>query len=819
MAEKKTFLTQMNLLRRTAEEKAVLITENPQAPSFEETSRVLHELRVLQIELEMQNEELQRSHAEMDAVRARYFDLYDHAPAGYCTVSEEGLILEANLTAATLLDVSRSELIRWPMSRFILKQDQDIYYLLFKHLFETVEPQACEVRMIRRDRPSFWARMEATSALNADGARECRIILSDITERLAGEALRESEEKYRNIYYHSALGIFRSTFEGRFIDMNPALASLLGYDSPQEAIDLITNIAEQVYATPPDRDAAAESVLKSGGYISRITHYRRKDGAQWYGMLHLRIGSDQQGLPSYYEGFVEDITHRKQMADALRAAHLRMENIISGTHIGTWEWNVQTGETVFNEEWARIIGYTLDELAPTSIKTWEMFVCPDDMKQSAALLERHFTGELPYYDCECRMKHKNGQWAWVHDRGCVTTFTGDGKPLMMFGTHTDITARKKMEEVQTFLARSTGSHKSFFQALAQCLADSLGMDYVCIDRLEGDGLTARTLAVWHDGHFEDSVTYALKDTPCGEVVGKSVCCFTAGVYRLFPNDQALQDLRAESYMGVTLFNHAGRPIGLIAVIGRNPLENRALSEKLLKMVAVRAAAELERLDIDAALQYSLAEKAMLLKEVHHRVKNNLAAILGLLDLQRQSLENESARNAMQELSAKIKSMAMIHERLCQTEAFSRIDFQGYLEELSAYLYSSYQLVTDISVSVSAVGVELGLDIAVPCGLFITELVTNAFKYAFPAGRHPVAGCKIDISAQWDGIAYTLTVADNGVGLPAGLDWSNTKTMGLTLVKLLGQHQLQGRIELDCTGGTTFRLRFAANRNKHKMSVE
>jgi PAS domain S-box-containing protein len=107
------------------------------------------------------------------------------------------------------------------------------------------------------------------------------------------------------------------------------------------------------------------------------------------------------------------------MEDAMRDAHQRMENIIEGAYVGTWEWNVQTGETVFNEVWAQIIGYTLDELAPICIKTWEMFVCPDDMKQSAELLERHFAGALPYYDCECRMKHKNGQWVWIYDRGCV----------------------------------------------------------------------------------------------------------------------------------------------------------------------------------------------------------------------------------------------------------------------------------------------------------------------------------------------------------------------------------------------------------------
>ncbi|MCX6089886.1 MAG: PAS domain S-box protein, partial [Candidatus Atribacteria bacterium] len=141
-----------------------------------------------------------------------------------------------------------------------------------------------------------------------------------------------------------------------------------------------------------------------------------------------------------------DITDRKKAEDALRDARWRLENIIEGTHVGTWEWNVQTGETVFNEVWAQIIGYTLDELAPISIKTWETFVHPDDLKQSAELLERHFAGELSYYDYESRMKHKDGHWVWVHDRGRVITRTGDGKPLMMFGTHTDITDRKRAEE-------------------------------------------------------------------------------------------------------------------------------------------------------------------------------------------------------------------------------------------------------------------------------------------------------------------------------------------------------------------------------------
>jgi PAS domain S-box-containing protein len=124
----------------------------------------------------------------------------------------------------------------------------------------------------------------------------------------------------------------------------------------------------------------------------------------------------------------------------------RLQSILDSTHLGTWEWNVQTGETIFNDIWAQIIGYTLDELAPVSIKTWETLAHPDDIKLSAELLKRHFAGELPYYDIECRLKHKDGHWVWIHDRGKVVSRTADGKPLMMFGTHADITARKQAEE-------------------------------------------------------------------------------------------------------------------------------------------------------------------------------------------------------------------------------------------------------------------------------------------------------------------------------------------------------------------------------------
>jgi PAS domain S-box-containing protein len=177
-------------LRRRAEEKAH--TNDVQAQktlSPKEAGRLLHELQVHQIELEMQNEELRRAQGEIEAARARYFDLFDLAPVGYFTLSEQGLILEANLTAAGLLGVERRDLVKKPLTRFILPEDQDIYYRHRKQLFETGTPQVYDLRVLRADADPFWVRLETTEAQDANGASVCRAVMSDITVR------KQAEEK------------------------------------------------------------------------------------------------------------------------------------------------------------------------------------------------------------------------------------------------------------------------------------------------------------------------------------------------------------------------------------------------------------------------------------------------------------------------------------------------------------------------------------------------------------------------------------------------------------------------------------------------
>lgn len=174
-------------LRQRAEQRmsaiANLPAENAENTSPETTRRILHELRVHQIELEMQNEELRRVQAELEASQTRYFDLYDLAPVGYCTVNDHDLILQANLNVATLLGVSRKALINQPVSQYIFKSDQDAYYLCRKQLLATGQEQTCELRMAKSDGSRRWLQIAISAEQGNGDARITRMVLTDISAR------------------------------------------------------------------------------------------------------------------------------------------------------------------------------------------------------------------------------------------------------------------------------------------------------------------------------------------------------------------------------------------------------------------------------------------------------------------------------------------------------------------------------------------------------------------------------------------------------------------------------------------------------------
>jgi PAS domain S-box-containing protein len=274
-------------LRLRADEIArARLTEAPQAVdgfSPAEAQQVIHNLRVHQIELELQNEELRRTQESLEHARARYFDLYDLAPVGYLTVSEDGLILEANLTGARLLDVDRAALVKQPLSLFVLREDQDTYYLACRKLVNTGTDQAFELRMAKSDGRPFWVWVEASIAEDDDGTPVSRMVLTDITNRKtseqalrAAEKLRESWSYYRQIAESLPQLVWTSDADGAWDYLGPQWKQYTGFPEEEQ---LGLGWARQLH--PDDRGAVIidwNKAVATGTMFDTEFRIRRHDG-------------------------------------------------------------------------------------------------------------------------------------------------------------------------------------------------------------------------------------------------------------------------------------------------------------------------------------------------------------------------------------------------------------------------------------------------------------------------------------------------------------------------------------------------------------
>jgi two-component sensor histidine kinase len=204
------------------------------------------------------------------------------------------------------------------------------------------------------------------------------------------------------------------------------------------------------------------------------------------------------------------------------------------------------------------------------------------------------------------------------------------------------------------------------------------------------------------------------------------------------------------------------------------------------------------------IRSSLGEKEILLKEVHHRVKNNLQVISGLLNLQAHHITDESSKEIYKESQNRIISMALIHEELYQAKDLARVDFGAYIENLAENLFGSYSVDKDrITLDLDIAHTEMVVDTAIPCGLIVNELISNCLKHAFPDG---MSGRVRVVFHELDDKEYVLEVSDDGVGLPPEMDITRTASLGMQLVYLIAE-QLKGEMEVSREGGTSFRILF------------
>ena len=368
MTEKGTRPNQATDLRREAEEiiheRAALspgkmanwLDASPKGVQLiQDLPTMLHEMQIHQIELEMQNTTLCQRQEELDAARAKYFDFYELAPVGYITVSKQGLIIEANLTAATMLGMARGVpgLAHPIFSQFIHIEDQDIYYRFRKQLLETGNTQACELRIVKKDSPVFWAHMVATAAQNTDGAPVCRVVISDVSEHKSLEdelltarnelkqkvldrtqdlvsvdaslrteilhrkkskiALHESEERYRILFSRAINGMCIMSTEGKLLEVNESFAKMHGY-SIREMLQMeITDLdTPQTSQLAPER---IKRILAEKTLTCELEHYH-KDGHIF--PLEVSASLISAGEVSCIQCSYQDITDRKQAEQTLR---------------------------------------------------------------------------------------------------------------------------------------------------------------------------------------------------------------------------------------------------------------------------------------------------------------------------------------------------------------------------------------------------------------------------------------------------------------------------------------------------------------------
>lgn len=387
-------------------------------------------------------QDITESKRTMDALKESeelHRTILQTAMDGFWLVGDNGRLLEVNEAYCKMSGYSEVELLGMRIADVeAVENTTDIN----DHISKIKKLQADRFETKHKRKDGFIYDVEITVKYIANN--KFVVFLRDITEaKNAKTALLDAEWKFKALFELGPIGVayHRMMYDEAgapidyyFIDANASYKELTGVNpvgmTVLEAFPGIEN-------DPANWIGIFGNVAKTGETF-RFEQFLQSN-ERWYDCVAY------QYKPDHFVAAFTEITQRKAAEAQLQAEKLRLALIIEGTNVATWEWNVQTGATIFNERWAEMIGYTLEELMPISIETWAKFAHPDDLNTATELLNKHFAGELDFYETETRMRHKNGDWVWIFDRGRVHTWTKDGQPLLMSGTHQDISDRKYAE--------------------------------------------------------------------------------------------------------------------------------------------------------------------------------------------------------------------------------------------------------------------------------------------------------------------------------------------------------------------------------------
>lgn len=460
------------------------------------------------------------------------------------------------------------------------------------------------------------------------------------------------------------------------------------------------------------------------------------------------------------------------------------------------------------ENW---LGFTQTEWLETP-GLWARQIHPEDRDQVLRADRGEGDGSNNYSQ-EYRIFTQDGRVVWVQDT--ALPIMDAINPSTQQGTLQDITDRKRVEQVQKAIYRI---------AEAAFSAYNLPDLYRLIHHVLSDLMPAENffIALYHPDDEVLTFDYFVDtyDTqPTARKIGKSLTdlVLRTGEPR-FVSPEDFRELERQGvvesvgtpsldWLGVPL-KVRQRTIGVMVV--QSYQEGIRFKDEHLDMmifVSNQVAMAIERRRGEESIKGALQEKEVLLREIHHRVKNNLQVISSLLSLQADHVEDPQIVAAFRETQARVRSMSLIHEELYQASNLARVNFSDYLRRLTGYLANAYGVGGRVRIHMDVRDVLLGVDTAIPLGLIVNELVSNALKHAFPDGRHgEIALWLTRIEDEADQHWYELVVQDNGKGFPDNVDYRNTDSLGLQLVQVLSR-QLRGHVELSVNGGTRFSLHF------------
>ena len=594
------------------------------------------------------------------------------------------------------------------------------------------------------------------------------VFLTDMTES------ERAEQEVKTILRTTIEGFYLVDLEGRILDANDAYCSMIGY-SREELREIGVKGVEAI---------ETEDVIKAriGRLLGRgsdrfETKHVRKDGR----VIDIEAAVNLTRNPDRLFIFMRDITARKEADERLQASERRLAESQRVAHLGSWDLDLVTRKLDWSDETFRLF----DQSPATFVPSFDEFarrVHADDRERMQSNFDRALASDDTPYHLAVRIINDSRR-TWVMEAFGVVRRDANGTPLSIYGTAHDVTARRRADLA---LRDAQGRLESAMDQanLAYWEMDASSNIFTFNDRFYR---LYATTAEREGGYRMTAEKYASVFVPAEEVdiIVDDVRRLLSGdirqlqrEHRILRRDGEVRDILVR----VTVVRDAsGRVVG-----------TRGSSQDIT-----------ERKRAEELVKESLRQKETLLREIHHRVKNNMQVVSSMLSLQSEHVHSRALKEVFLVAQQRVQAMALLHEKLYRTSDVANIDFAEYLRTLGQEAMTAHGLGPPrVEFRVNGRDVRLNLGQAVPCALAINELLTNAIKHAFPAARSGA----IDIDLSRDGGRLVLTVRDNGAGLPADLDLAKTNSLGLQLVDVLAR-QLHGTFRLDNEGGVSAGLSF------------